>query len=310
MKSRTLLLDFLIREWLLLGSITGLVASSLYLKRIPHYDNDELVSIFLLLALFIVVKGIENSGILSLLGERLETSRWLAPKLVTIAFALSLVVTIDASLVVMIPLVLSLNVKHRDSLVILVALTAHTGAALTPFGTPQNLFIYSLYDVDTLEFFKTISPFSLGMFAVFLVVSLFLKTSPKHSRIETDNSLSIVRSVLFGLLLLLVVICVLRWLPPVTAVIAMFAAAFIDRRSFLVDYSLLLTFLCFIGLADNVGEIIANMLENPHHLFLLAAILSQFISNVPTTLLLTEFTDQWKPLLWGVNVGGFGSLMA
>jgi Na+/H+ antiporter NhaD/arsenite permease-like protein len=34
------------------------------------------------------------------------------------------------------------------------------------------------------------------------------------------------------------------------------------------------------------------------------------MSNVPAALFLSEFTNQWKALLWGVNVGGFGTLIA
>ena len=46
-----------------------------------------------------------------------------------------------------------------------------------------------------------------------------------------------------------------------------------------------------------------------HHVFLLSSLLSQVISNVPAALLVADFTDKWKPLLWGVSVGGFGSLL-
>jgi Na+/H+ antiporter NhaD/arsenite permease-like protein len=41
-----------------------------------------------------------------------------------------------------------------------------------------------------------------------------------------------------------------------------------------------------------------------------SALTSQIISNVPSTLLFSNFTDNWQDLLWGVNAGGFGSLFA
>ncbi|MNC75750.1 hypothetical protein D3C75_1273400 [compost metagenome] len=37
---------------------------------------------------------------------------------------------------------------------------------------------------------------------------------------------------------------------------------------------------------------------------------SQLISNVPAAVLLSGFTEQWKELLVGVNVGGLGTLIA
>ena len=44
---------------------------------------------------------------------------------------------------------------------------------------------------------------------------------------------------------------------------------------------------------------------------LLFSVLScQFISNVPTSILLSQFTDNYRELLWGVNIGGTGTLIA
>jgi len=143
-KPQQLLLDFMARERLLTAAAAGLLVTSAYLGRGPAYTRAEVTPIFLLFALFSVVKGIENSGVLLKLGLGLERGRYLPAKLVVISFILSMIVTIDVSLVTMIPLVLSLNVRQRDLLVILVALTAHVGAALIPFGTPQNLFIFSI----------------------------------------------------------------------------------------------------------------------------------------------------------------------
>jgi len=43
---------------------------------------------------------------------------------------------------------------------------------------------------------------------------------------------------------------------------------------------------------------------------LTAAATSQIISNVPAAVLLSEFTNQWRPLLEGVNIGGLGTPIA
>ena len=294
-----------------MASAAGLAMTSLYLQRLPAYGRQELTPIFLLLALFIAVRGIESSGALFRLGRILERGRYLPFKLVVITFLLSMVVTIDVSLVTMIPLVLSLRTRLRDPLVILVALTAHAGAALTPFGTPQNLFVFSFYGIAPGEFVRVIAPFSLGMLALFLIAALFLDRlrdgpageSPASPAVDTRIA------VVYGGLLLLVVLCVLRILPAWVALAAVLHGLLRDRYSLRIDYGLLATFILFIGLADNVRGIVAQGLEHTGHVFVLSALLSQFISNVPTTLLLTKFTGEWEALLWGVNVGGFGSLM-
>lgn len=40
------------------------------------------------------------------------------------------------------------------------------------------------------------------------------------------------------------------------------------------------------------------------------AVVSQVISNVPAAMLLSGFTDNYRGLLYGVNIGGLGTLIA
>jgi len=302
-------LDFLIKEWLLIVSFLGVVFTSLYLGRFPKWEVKELVSIFLLFALFVVIKGIENSFFLLRAAYVLERGRYLSLKLVFVTFLLSMIVTIDVSLVTMMPVVLSLNVKNRENLAILVALTAHVGAALTPFGTPQNLFIYSYYGVDTYEFIKTIAPFSFLMLLFFSLVAVFMNKGEEKGK-SVKKRVYKKKAAVYLLLLFMVVLAVLRVLPPASALFAIGYASIFDRKSLRVDYPLLFTFVMFIGLTSNIKEMISGFVHHPGHIFLLSSLMSQFISNVPTTLLLNKFTTDWQALLWGTNVGGFGSLIA
>ncbi len=298
------------REWLLLLSLAGLGATSYYLGSLPVYTAKELIPIFLLFALFIVIKGVENSNLLLKTAATLEHGGFLPLKLVLITFVLSMLVTIDVALVTMLPIVLALNVKQKENLMILVALTAHVGAAMTPFGTPQNLFIYSFYTVDTYAFIQAIAPFSLGMLLVFLTVSFFM---PLTSDISVKKEVLPVRKTLawsYLILLVVVVLAVLRVLPVWTALLSILFALICDRKSLKIDYPLLFTFLVFLGLTGNIKMMIGGMIHHPGHIFILSSVMSQFISNVPTTLLLDKFTTQWEALLWGTNVGSFGSLVA
>ena len=302
--------NFIRREWLLLLSLIGMVATSCYLKVLPAYTSKELIPIFLLFSLFIVIKGVENSNLLLKTAATLEHGSFLPLKLVLITFVLSMIVTIDVALVTMLPIVLALKVKQKENLTILVALTAHVGAALTPFGTPQNLFIYSFYNVDTTAFIQAIAPFSLGMLAIFLIASFFIKLTSDVS--ATREELPVHKTLAFSYLFLLVVVvlAVLRILPVWVALSSMLFALLFDQKSLKIDYALLLTFLAFLGLTGNIKMMIGGMIHHPGHIFTLSSVMSQFISNVPTTLLLNKFTTQWEALLWGTNVGGFGSLMA
>ncbi len=281
-----------------------------YVGALPVYTSNDLIPIFLLFSLFIVIKGIENSNLLLKIAIILEGSSFLPLKLVLITFVLSMLITIDVTLVTMLPIVLSLRIKQKENLTILVALTAHAGAALTPFGTPQNLFIYSFYNINTYTFVQVIAPFSLGMLAVFLIVSIFIKLTSDVSAIKENLFLHNKFAISYLILLMVVILVILHIFPVWLSLSPLIFALFFDRKSLKIDYALLLTFLAFLGLTSNIKILINGIIHHPKHIFLLSSILSQFISNVPTTLLLNKFTNQWEALLWGTNVGGYGSLVA
>ena len=303
-------LAFFAEEWLMSLSLVGIVIVSLSLGTLPCYTPDQLIPIFLLWALFVAVRGIEQSGILTRISLYLEHGSMLAPKLVVISFLLSLILSIDVTLVTLLPLVLGMQIKERDHLFLLVAFSAHIGAALTPFGTPQNLFIFSFYQLEVIPFIQVMTPFSLGLFALFLLTAFLLpitRTNPtqKH-KIRTD----LLQGLLYLLTLTVVVLAVLRICPWYAGFIALLSALLFDKNALKVDYPLLFTFLLFLGLANELKSVLAHYIEHPTHIFLLSSLLSQIISNVPSTLLLHQFTPEWEALLWGTNVGGFGTPVA
>jgi len=304
-------LSFCAEEWLLTVSIIGVAASSLYLHQAPSVKPEQLIPIFLLFALFTAVKGVERSGFLSSVSRLLERGRFLAPSLVILSFILSIFLSIDVTLVTLLPMILSMRVRERNVLVLLAAFSAHTGAALTPFGTPQNLFIFSFYHLEIHQFIQAIAPFSLGLTALFLLVSFFVRTTfEEETKIRSEARLFPLQGIISLILLLLVVLSVLRILPWYAAFTVLLYAIVGDRKMLRVDYPLLLTFVLFLLLANNMKTILSSLLEHPVHIFLLSSLMSQFISNVPTTLLMHQFTSQWEALLWGTNVGGFGTLVA
>jgi len=97
-------------------------------------------------------------------------------------------------------------------------------------------------------------------------------------------------------------------LPVGTGAVVIIFALISDRRALRVDYALLFSFLFFFGIADNLKSILASEISHSGHIFLLSALASQVMSNVPATLLFAKFTSNWQALLWGVSAGGFGSL--
>ena len=93
------------------------------------------------------------------------------------------------------------------------------------------------------------------------------------------------------------------------------ALLIMDRKALReVDYALLLTFVFFFIFAGNmsrieiVREFFSSLLQKNTLIF---SILScQCISNVPSAILLSQFTENYRDLLLGVNIGGAGTLIA
>lgn len=308
MKPQDTLFDFILKEWLLIASAAGLVVTSVYLNRLPSFSIAECQVLFILAVLFVAVKGLEQSGLILRLSQGVEKGKFIPLKLIVVTFFLSMLVTNDVALIVIVPLTLVLNTNRKDILVILEALAANAGSALTPFGNPQNLFIYWFYDVRAEAFIISIAPFSLVFLVLLVLASLLISTS--NNKVLKPETAKIKYQVfIYGALLLTVILAVLHILPVQVAFIVIIYAIIFDRNSLRIDYALLLTFACFFGLAENMQSIFAANIEHSGHIFIFSALLSQIISNVPATLLLAKFTTQWKALLWGTNVGGFGSLV-
>ncbi len=310
MFSLSLLFRLLSHEWLLAVALAGLAATSLHLERLPDFSLREAEVLLLLWALFIPVRGLELSGLMRKLAVRVEASgKYLAAGLVLLTFLLAALATNDAALVVVAPLTMSLRTPGRARLVILEALAANAGSALTPFGNPQNLYIFWKYAPGALDFMRTIAPFSLFSLALLLMAATMLPVravEPSEEPAPTVSRLAWMHAGLLALAVLVILRLLPVWVLPLTASCAML----FDRRSLRVDYGLLLTFAAFFALSDNLRMMFAGVLEHDGHVFTLSALASQVMSNVPATLLFSRFTDDWQALLWGVNVGGYGTLIA
>lgn len=299
-------IDFVLKEWLVIASGIGLALTSGYTRHFPRYSFQELQILFILLVLFISINGLRHSGLILKIARSIEKGKAIPLKLVLTTFFLAMLVTNDVALIIIVPLTLSLNINRKGSLVILEALAANAGSALTPFGNPQNLFIYWFYGVHPVTFVETMAPFSLIFLIILILVSLFIniRNNTQEIAIQKINK----KAYIYGILLLIVLLSILRVLPVVSGMLVILFALLFDRKALLVDYAILLSFIFFFGLAENLRGILVSEISHSEHIFLFSALASQVMSNVPVTLLFAKFTTNWEALLWGANAGGFGSL--
>ena len=304
-------LDLLSKEWLFFTALTGLIATSFWLGRLPVMHWSDLEPIWLLWGLFVSIRGIERSHALCRMGRFMERLPAPGIGLVLLGFVLGMFLTIDVALVTLVPIVFAMGLQGRIRVLLLASFAAHAGAALLPFGTPQNLFIFHYFQPGLVEFVRAVAPLSFALLGLFLfagaVGGIQVEQSPLRDEPKPVQNAA---ALLYGLFFLLVAASVLGLLPAGIVLLPLLYAWTVDEETLRVDYFLLLTFVVFLALASNVREMIAPWFHRGEDIFFLSAALSQVISNVPTTLLLEPITIHWRSLLWGTNVGGFGTPIA
>jgi Na+/H+ antiporter NhaD/arsenite permease-like protein len=298
--------DFILEEWLFVISGIILICTSVYVKNIPIYSLAEIEVVFILLILFIVINGLDQSKLILKIAQKFENAKATALSLITSSFLLSMLVTNDIALMVLVPLTLSLNIKNKDIVIILEVLASNSGSALTPIGNPQNLFIYWFYNLDIYTFIKTIAPFSFILFFFIIIFSLLIDTKTTTHNQYTKKVTK--KAYIYAILLLIIILIVLHILNIYFGILILLYTYFFDKKALKIDYFLILSFLFFFGIANNLKLIISPEVLHTQHLFISSVLISQLISNVPTTLLFAKFTSNYQDLLWGVNAGGFGTL--
>ena len=301
---------FILDEWLFIAALLGMLSTSAYLRRIPIYDFSDFKTLYTLFVLFVITNGLYEQRVLAKIAAKIDNGRFLPVKLILITFFFSMIVTNDVAVLAIVPLTLALRVRFKEWLVILEALAANAGSALSPFGNPQNIFLYWHYSISFGQFLNVILPFSLSFLAALLLVAFILSRYTNGSRPLPSQTAPFSQKAYFYLASLGLFVLVMMQVLPLWVGAAILLGVFIvERGKVRADYLLLATFALFFGFTDNLKVILSAALAHPHHVFLLASLLSQIISNVPTALLVADFTERWAALLWGVSVGGFGSLI-
>ena len=287
-----------------------------------YFDFKTLTCLFTVLA---VVCALRNVRFFYTMAEkivkRFKNSRLAVLALVYITFIGSMLIANDMALITFLPLGYFVLVStHKEKYMcvtfILQNIAANLGGMLTPFGNPQNLYLYSKFNIPDGEFVLIMLPcFLLAVSLITLCCIIFIKPEPlEFSGIE--RKLPKVRIIIYLILFAYSILCVFRFIPYQTALIIIpLVILFMDKKALAnVDYGLLFTFVFFFIFAGNMARI--DAVKNLFTLLLdkstlvVSALSCQFISNVPTAILLSQFTDNYKELLIGVNIGGCGTLIS
>ena len=207
--------------------------------------------------------------------------------------------------------------RYMIFVVVMQTVAANLGSMSTPIGNPQNLYIYSAFHLTAADFFHVVLIYTLLAFPLLLFSVVFCpKGELSVSLPEAEKELSKKHIILYIILFLLCLLSVFHVLHYMILLAVICTALLIaDRPLFReIDYSLLLTFVCFFVFAGNIGAIdtirvfLQNLLHS--HPLLTSMLASQIISNVPAAVLLSGFTQDWESLLIGTDIGGLGTPIA
>jgi len=287
-----------------------------------YFDLKTLTCLFCVLA---VVCALRNISFFTLAAREIvavfKNARLCILSLVYITFIGSMLIANDMALLTFLPLgyfVLTSTGKEKYMAYtfILQNVAANLGGMLTPFGNPQNLYLYSKYSITNGEFVRIMLPPFLVAISIITVCCLFIKKEPVEIAAQEKICLPPLKTSIYILLFALSIAIVFRGIPYWIGLVVIPAALlFLDREALRqVDYQLLLTFACFFVFAGNMSRIPG--VRDFFGFFLgkstlICSVLScQAISNVPSAILLSQFTSDYRSLLIGVNIGGVGTLIA
>ena len=291
-------------------------------KYLEYFDLKTLSCLFCVLAVVCALRNIKFFYTLAReIVRRFKNARIAILALVYITFIGSMLIANDMALLTFLPLgyfILSTTKKEKylAFTFIMQNIAANLGGMLTPFGNPQNLYLYSKFNIPDGEFVRIMfPPFILAIALITLCCLIFVKKEALEIE-ESDVKLPIGRVAIYLALFAVAIMMVFRFMPyQVGLIIIPLALIFLDKKALMqVDYGLLFTFVFFFIFAGNMGRIdtvrdFFSYLLNINTL-VFSALSCQVISNVPSAILLSQFTDNYRELLLGVNIGGAGTLIA
>lgn len=291
-------------------------------EYLDYFDYRTLACLFITLAVVCALRQIRFFAILARRIVQMTGSlRMLALALIYITFIGSMIIANDMALITFLPLgyfALSVtnNEKYAAVLFILQNISANLGGMLTPFGNPQNLYLYSYFSIPTGEFTSIMLPPFLLAVAMLTLCCMFFPKKPLSVNAELGVKLDVKKTILYLALFAISILIVFRLVPWQIGLVAIPLVLFFAERDalYMVDYPLLGTFVMFFIFSGNlsripaVNEFAAALLQKST--LLVTATSCQFISNVPSAILLSHFTDNYRELLLGVNIGGTGTPIA
>lgn len=310
---------------LIIALLAALISMIFVPPSAAYLGYIDMSVIILLFCLMGTVAGFRSLGVFDAISTALlsktNSARIIAFILMNLCFFLSMLVTNDVALITFVPLTLGLYAGSGMTLQLIMTIVIETAAAnlgsmMTPIGNPQNLFLYKHYNMSAESFLAGVFVLGIIGYAVLCLSIMLVKKGEVASKKERRSFRAGPRFLLYMAVFVLCVLSVAGLVSEYICLIATVAVMLLaDYMLFAkIDYSLLLTFVCFFVFVGNIGSIeavkdfVAELLIGKE--LIVSAMLSQVISNVPAAAMLADFTENSMQLLRGVNIGGLGTPIA
>lgn len=319
--------EFVKRETVFCASVLIGIISMFFVKPDAEYIGYiDFRTIGLLFSLMAVVAGFTKMGIIIKAAEmvikKVRNTRLLVAVLWGISFFASMVITNDVALITFVPLAIAvLSMCRKKELIIytlvLQTVAANLGSMLTPMGNPQNLYIYNYFNAGIGEFFSITLPVIILSFILLLAATFFVKKEELDVKIRNSEIKGGKTGIIiYSLLAVISLMAVLKVIDYRIAVVLTLVYIIVADRKVIgrIDWFLLLTFCFFFVFSGNIERIeevrnvIGEFLKGREFVVSLCA--SQVISNVPAAVMLSSFTDNYRGLILGTDIGGLGTLVA
>ena len=291
-------------------------------EYLTYFNWPTLATLFCTLAVVCAFSHIHVFELLSKnIVEKLHNLRNATLGLVFITFIGSMILANDMALLTFLPLgyyVLN-STNHKEAMAftfILQNIAANLGGMITPFGNPQNLYLYSYYQIDNLEFVQIMLPSFIAATLLIVLTCMFVKPIPLTLTKSQNYTLDKVHTLIYSILFICSILIVFRIIPYLWGTILItIALFFLDRKALKeVNYPLLATFCIFFVFSGNMARIpeVSTFFSwlLPKNTLLFGIFSCQLISNVPSAVLLSHFTNDYHLLLPAVNIGGLGTIIA
>ncbi|MGN0099193.1 MAG: SLC13 family permease, partial [Candidatus Methanomethylophilaceae archaeon] len=311
---------------LVISAVLALLSFAFTEDPIGSFGSIDVRTLCILFCFMATVAVMTGCGAFDRLGSALVSksngTRTLCLTLVLIPYVCSMFITNDVALITFVPLAIGVleGVGRKDLMapvIVLQTAAANLGSVITPFGNPQNLYLFSRYGLSFGDFIQVLLPMVVVGTVILIVMTVIISKGKEETVISEKGELSHRPILMMAcILFVLCIATVMRMIPFRIALVIVLVCilATIPRALMKVDYGLLLTFVFLFMFTGNIAsnpeiaDLLGGLMEwDP---ITTSALASQFISNVPAAVLLSGFTEDWAGLLAGVDIGGFGTPIA